>query len=116
MISRVWRGWTAPENADAYQALLLGTILPGIRSRGTPGYLGARVDRRATEDETGRREVEFVTTMLFSSLEAVVAFAGENYAVAVVPASARALLARFDQVSAHYEVIATFDYPGSTGR
>jgi hypothetical protein len=103
MISRVWRGWTTAENADAYQHLLLTSILPGIRARGTAGYLGMRVDRRDTPGTTG--EVEFVTTMLFDSIDAVIAFAGEQYAVAVVPPSARTLLSRFDAESAHYEVI-----------
>jgi hypothetical protein len=42
--------------------------------------------------------------MWFDSLEAVRAFAGEDYEVAVVPARARALLSRFDERSQHYEV------------
>jgi hypothetical protein len=103
MISRVWRGWTTRENADAYQDLLLGTIVPGIRARNTPGYLGIRVDRRDAPGATD--EIEFVTTMLFDSIEAVIAFAGERYAVAVVPPSARKLLLRFDAESAHYDVV-----------
>ena len=42
--------------------------------------------------------------MRFDSLEAVRAFAGEDYEVAVVPPRARALLLRFDARSAHYQV------------
>lgn len=42
--------------------------------------------------------------MWFDSLDAVRAFAGEAYEVAVVPAEARALLAHFDARSQHYEV------------
>jgi hypothetical protein len=34
----------------------------------------------------------------------VKAFAGENYDVAVVPEPARAVLSRWDERSAHYEV------------
>jgi hypothetical protein len=49
-------------------------------------------------------EVEFVTIMWFDSLDAVRSFAGEDYEVAVVPQKARALLARFDARSQHYEV------------
>ena len=108
MICRVWRGWTTPDNADAYQQLLLGTILPGIRARGTPGYRSVRVDRRAIGGT--KPEVEFVTTMFFDTLDAVIAFAGPEYAVAVVPARARQLLSRFDAESAHYEVVARFEY------
>lgn len=49
-------------------------------------------------------EVEFVTVMWFDSLEAVRAFAGEDYEVAVVPPEARARLSRFDARSQHYAV------------
>ena len=34
MIARVWHGWTSPENADRYEALIRSTIFPGIRARG----------------------------------------------------------------------------------
>jgi hypothetical protein len=43
--------------------------------------------------------------MKFDSLDAVRAFAGDDYEVAVVPPKARALLAHFDQRSQHYQVI-----------
>ncbi|MDP2885395.1 MAG: acyl-CoA dehydrogenase [Ignavibacteria bacterium] len=43
--------------------------------------------------------------MWFGSLDAVAEFAGPEYNVAVVPPEARKLLSRFDQRSAHYEVI-----------
>ncbi|HEU4698888.1 MAG TPA: hypothetical protein VFS40_06900 [Gemmatimonadales bacterium] len=101
MISRVWHGWTTPANADAYERLLLTTVLPGIRARDLPGYHGAYLYRRASDDGA---EVEFVTTMLFDSLDGVRAFAGADYAHGVVPPAARALLARFDARSQHYDV------------
>jgi hypothetical protein len=100
MIGRVWHGWTSLENAGAYQQLLLDTILPGIQRRGIDGYRGAHLYRR-----DGASEVEFVTTMLFDSLDAVREFAGDHLDVAVVPPSARALLSRFDDRSAHYDVL-----------
>jgi heme-degrading monooxygenase HmoA len=100
MISRVWHGWTAPENADAYQNLLLSEIFTGIHEREINGYKGIQLYRR----EIGE-EVEFVTIMRFDSLEAVRAFAGDDYEVAVVPPKARRLLSHFDQRSQHYEVI-----------
>jgi hypothetical protein len=31
MIARLWRGWTAPENADAYERLLLSKVEPIAR-------------------------------------------------------------------------------------
>ena len=99
MIGRIWHGYTTPANADAYEALLKSEILVGIQSRRIAGYRGMRLLRR----DIGT-EVEFVTIMWFDSLDAVRAFAGDDYAAAVVPSSARALLSRFDERSQHYEV------------
>jgi hypothetical protein len=99
MISRVWHGWTTPANADAYEALLKSEIFTGIRDRQIAGYRGIHLFRRNLGDE-----VEFVTVMWFDTIEAVRAFAGEDYEVAVVPPKARALLSRFDARSKHYEV------------
>ena len=50
-------------------------------------------------------EVEFATIMQFDSLDAVRAFAGEDYETAYVPRAARAVLSRFDPASAHYDVL-----------
>jgi heme-degrading monooxygenase HmoA len=99
VISRVWHGWTTLANADAYEQLLKSEVFVGIRERRIKGYLGTHLLRRSTGDE-----VEFVTIMWFDNFEAVRAFAGEDYEVAVVPAKARALLSRFDARSQHYEV------------
>lgn len=100
MITRIWRGWTTRENAPAYQGLLLSEIFPGIASRSIAGYRGISLVRR----DLGT-DVEFVTVMWFDSLDAVRAFAGDRYEIAVVPPKARALLSRFDERSAHYETI-----------
>ncbi len=99
MIGRIWHGWTTPVNADAYEALLKSEIFVGIGERQISGYRGIQLFRRFLG-----AEVEFVTIMWFDSLEAVRVFAGEDYEVAVIPPKARALLARFDARSQHYEV------------
>ncbi len=99
MISRIWHGWTTPENADVYEALLKSEIFAGIQNREIPGYKGIQLLRRNVGDE-----VEFITVMWFDSLDAVRIFAGEDYEVAVVPPKARQVLARFDARSQHYEV------------
>ncbi len=99
MISRVWHGWTTPASADAYESLLKSEIFEGIRRRQIAGYRGIHLLRRNLGDE-----VEFITIMWFDSIEAVRAFAGEDYEVAVVPPKARALLSRFDARSQHYAV------------
>ncbi len=100
MISRIWHGWTTPQNADAYEELLRHEIFVGIADRNIRGYKGIHLLRRSLENE-----VEFITIMWFDSMDAVREFAGEDYEVAVVPPKARQLLARFDPRSAHYEVI-----------
>ena len=99
MIVRIWHGWTTPGNGDTYEALLKEEIFVGIQKRRIRGFRGIQLLRR----ETGA-EVEFVTLMRFDTLDAVREFAGMDYGAAVVPEAARAVLARFDARSQHYEV------------
>lgn len=99
MIGRVWHGWTTPENADAYEALLRHEIFEGIKDRQIAGFQGIQLMRRSLETE-----VEFMTVMWFDSVDSVRAFAGDDYEVAVVPPKAQALLSRFDGRSQHYEI------------
>ena len=99
MIVRIWHGWTTPDNADTYEALLKEEIFVGIENRRIPGFNGIQLLRR----DVGA-EVEFVTSMRFESLAAVREFAGDDYEVAVVPPKARAVLAHFDARSQHYEL------------
>ncbi|MBI3707470.1 MAG: antibiotic biosynthesis monooxygenase [Proteobacteria bacterium] len=101
MISRLWRGWTIPQNADAYETLLRTQIFPGILARNVKGFRRIELMRRSLD-----AEVEFVTVMWFDSLDAVKVFAGEAWEVAVVPPAARAVLARLDERSQHYEACA----------
>ncbi len=98
MIGRLWRGWTTTENADAYEELLRTRILPGIHR--VDGCRGAYLLRRDVDEG-----VEFTTLTFFESMDAVRAFAGEEYEVAVVPPEARQLLTGFDERSAHHEVV-----------
>ena len=100
MICRVWHGWTTPGRADAYERLLREEVFVGIAGRAIAGFRGIELLRREAGAET-----EFVTMMWFDSLDAVREFAGDDYARAVVPPPARALLARFDDRSAHYDVL-----------
>jgi heme-degrading monooxygenase HmoA len=97
MIARHWRGWTAPENANAYGDLLRNTVLPGLKN--IYGYRGGYVLRRNVG-----AEVEFVVVNLFDSIEAVQQFAGPDYAVAQFEPEARRLLAHVEPLAAHYEV------------
>jgi heme-degrading monooxygenase HmoA len=99
MIGRIWHGWTTPDNADAYEALLTSVIFPSILAKDVAGFQRIELFRRPLA-----AEVEFVTVMWFDSLAAVKAFAGERYEEAVVPPAARDLLTRFDERSQHYEI------------
>jgi heme-degrading monooxygenase HmoA len=98
VIARLWRGWTTLENADAYEDFLRTKMFPSIHR--VPGFLGADLLRRDLDGE-----VAFVTITRFDSLEAVRAFAGEDYEQAVVEPEARSLLSRLDERSEHYEVV-----------
>jgi len=97
MIARIWHGWTTPDNADAYQRLLTGEILPSIeRASG----IKAEFLRR-----DGKFEVEFITILRFKNLDEVKRFAGDDYTHAVVKPEAEALLKRFCDRVRHYRAI-----------
>ena len=98
MICRIWHGWTTIGNAAAYEALLREEVFVAIGARRIRGFRGIELLRRDGPDEA-----EFVTLMRFESLDAVRDFAGDDYEDALVPAEARALLARYDARSQHYE-------------
>jgi antibiotic biosynthesis monooxygenase (ABM) superfamily enzyme len=100
MICRLWRGWTTPENAQAYERIVRDEVIPGIEERGIRGFRHIDLMKRGLGDE-----VEFQTIMWFDSLDAIKAFVGEDYSVSHVPTAARAVLERFDERAAHYEVI-----------
>jgi heme-degrading monooxygenase HmoA len=97
MIARVWRGWTKPENADAYEKLLREVVYPGLQR--IDGYGGGYIFRQNMAEET-----EFVTVNLFVSLAAVKAFAGPDYDRPVFEPEARRLLSRVEPTARHYEV------------
>jgi antibiotic biosynthesis monooxygenase (ABM) superfamily enzyme len=100
MITRLWCGWTAIDNADAYEQFLLGELFPSMRD--IPGFRGADVLRRAEDDE-----VAFVTLTRFDSVDAIRAFAGDEYETPVIEPQALTLLSRYDQQALHFDT-ATF--------
>ena len=100
MICRLWRGWTTLAHADAYERIVRDDVIPAIEARHIPGFRHLDLMRRELGDE-----VEFQTLMWFDSLDAIRAFVGEDYAVSHVPAAARAVLSRFDDRAAHFEVL-----------
>ena len=49
-------------------------------------------------------EIEFITIMVWESLEALKAVAGPNYEAAIIPEDRLEYLSRYDKQSAHYEI------------
>ena len=106
MICRLWRGWTTKDNADGYERIVRGEVIPGIEARRIPGLRSINLVRRERE-----HDVEFMTLMWFDGLDSVKAFMGEDYEAAHVPARAQAVLADFDRRSAHYEILDRREQP-----
>ena len=100
MITRLWRGWTTVDNADAYERFLPGDLVPSMRK--FPGFHGADILRRLEHDE-----VAFITLTRFDSLAAIKAFAGDDYETPVLEPQALALLARYERRALHFDT-ATF--------
>lgn len=100
MIARHWRGWTTPQNADAYEQLLKDRVLPSLKR--IDGYRGGYILRN-----DGAAEVEFVVINFFDSLEAIKRFAGPDYHIPVFEPEAKKLLSRVEPVALHYEVRAS---------
>lgn len=100
MIARIWHGYTRPEHADAYESMLKPELLPGVSK--VKGYRGSYLLRRDAGPE-----IEFVTIMLWDSIDAIRAVAGPDYETAVIPEERRKYLSRYDPKSLHYEIAAT---------
>lgn len=99
MIARVWHGHTTPANADAYESQLTPELLPGLSS--VKGFRGSYLLRRPHGSE-----IEFITIILWDSLDDIRAVAGEDYERAVIPPERRQYLSRYDERASHYEVVA----------
>ena len=97
MIARVWRGVTTRENADAYESMLKPELLPGLST--VPGFIRSYLLRRQAGND-----VEFITLILFDSLDSLKNFAGPNYEQSIVPEDRRPLLKHHDHVAQHFEV------------
>ncbi|WP_428696777.1 antibiotic biosynthesis monooxygenase [Stappia sp.] len=104
-VKRVWHGWTTPENADTYEKLLREEVSVGIEAMQISGLRRFEMMRRPLADE-----VEFVTIMEFDDIDAIKAFVGDDYEKCYVPPAARAVLKRFDELSAHYELLEARTY------
>jgi heme-degrading monooxygenase HmoA len=98
MIARIWTGAVRREDADAYGEYMLETGVAGYK--GTPGNRGVWMLRRDVDDRT-----EFTMFTLWESLDAIRAFAGDDYEAAVFyPEDDRFLIER-DLRTRHYDVV-----------
>ena len=76
MITCTWRGWTRPEDTEAYAEYILETGI--VEYQATPGNRGAYLISRPDGDRT-----EFLTISFWDTYEAIAAFAGEDIGKAV---------------------------------
>ena len=97
MIARMWTGWTIHEDADSYEQFVHAHVFPHLRT--IDGYQGGYILRHDAD-----ADVEFVVMTLFTSLDAVRAFAGPDATVAVIEPEARRLLSRVEPRARHYTV------------
>ena len=106
MIARVWRGWVATADTEAYVRYIEATGIAAYTA--TPGNRGAWMLTRGLDD--GRTEI--VTLSFWTSLDAVKAFAGPDPGQAVFyPEDDRYLVDRETTVT-HFEIAATGAQPG----
>jgi len=99
MIARTWHGAVPTTKADAYWDYLNLTGLPDYRA--TPGNKGVTVLRRTEGDVT-----HFLLITLWESVEAIKAFAGEDYEKAKYYPEDEAFLLEKEPNVTHYEVLA----------
>lgn len=105
MIARVWHGWTTPDNAPEYERLTRKLVFPSIEKMKVKGYRKLSLAKRETAGE-----VEFMTVMLFDDLEAVKAFAGEDYEQSYILPEIDKVLLRHNEKVKHFEIIDELDY------
>jgi len=99
VIARMWRGWVATVDREAYAAYIEATGMAEYRQ--TAGNQGAHMLIRDLGD--GRTEI--VTLSFWTSREAISGFAGDDISRAVFyPEDDRYLVDRETTVT-HYEVV-----------
>jgi heme-degrading monooxygenase HmoA len=104
MIARTWHGRVMTPKADAYLAHLKRTGLSEFRS--TPGNMGVYVLRR---DEGGI--THFMVTTLWSSMDAIRSFAGQDIDRARYYAQDDEYLLEREPMVLHYDVLMAITGP-----
>lgn len=96
-IVRIWRGWTALENAPALEKILRNEAIPSIEANKPDGLQAINLLTLPLENS-----VQFTTIMYFNSIESVKQFAGENYTQAHIDPVVAPLIVKFDKVAEHH--------------
>jgi heme-degrading monooxygenase HmoA len=97
MISRQWRGLARPDRAEDYVKHLRNETFPALQR--TAGFVDASIlSRRLAAG------VEFLVVTRWESLDAIVAFAGSDPEVAVVPVKAAEMMIEYDERARHFDV------------
>lgn len=97
-VLRLWKGRATTAKAGEYVRHIHENVFPHIGS--IAGHRGAYLLRRSVGSG-----VEFMVLTLWASMDAIRRFAGSDPERAVVEPNARAVLAEFDEVVTHYEVV-----------
>lgn len=100
MIARIWRGETTAANADAYLDYLRRTSV--AETPAISGNRGMQILRRIAGERA-----EFMTIILWESLDAIRAFAGEDIEKAVFYPEDDVYLISKELTMTHYEVFGT---------
>lgn len=98
MIARIWHGWASQQTAADYQRHYESEVRDHLQA--VSGFRGARLLRR----DDGQ-EVMFTSVTCFVSVDAVRAFAGDDYEQAVVQDAARQALSHWDDRVSHHDVV-----------
>jgi heme-degrading monooxygenase HmoA len=97
LIARIWKGAVRQDDGDAYAEYMQTTGIPGYAT--AAGNRGVWMLRRNVGENS-----EFLMFTLWESLDAVKAFAGEDYERAVFYPEDDRFLTERDLVSSHYDV------------
>ena len=97
MISRHWIGIVKKDKAADYVAHLESTVMPNLVRN--PEVVNAYFLKRDVKEG-----VEFLIVTEWKSVEAIKAFAGEDYDRAVVDPYAKSMMVTYDKKVRHYTI------------
>jgi len=98
MIARIWHGKTKASQAEDYGEFLIARAIPDYQS--IAGNLGVHILRHLAGNEA-----HFITLTFWENVEAIKAFAGEDFEEAKYYPEDKNFLLEFEPKVAHYEVV-----------